>query len=174
MDEGTIVGWLILLAAAYAVYRYIRWKRIERAEAEQLRALLKAKIDLYKSGVPVRAAKDRFFTEAVKQDSEHEWIAPEEIELNRKRAVEARQEGLGLMTAAMAMEAIVERCPTKAAMVAAMEHYVLEYGRSTSEKARLSNQATDPAQRKEIETDGLVSSFVVAALNNVLAEVKGP
>ncbi len=74
------------------------------------------------------------------------------------------------MTAATAMEAIVERCRTKAAMVAAMEHYVLEYGRDASEKARLSNQATDPGLRHEFETEGLVSSFVV----NVLAEVKGP
>jgi hypothetical protein len=45
--------------------------------------------------------KDRYFTEAVKEDSKHEWIAPEGIE-RRKRAIEARQEGLGLMTAATA------------------------------------------------------------------------
>lgn len=171
MSDSSIVGWLILLAIAYAIYRYIKYKRSERAEAEKLRALLKSKIELFKGGMPARALKDRFFTEAVKQDSKHEWITPEEIELNRKRAVEARQEGLGLMTAATVMEAIVERCSTKAAMVAAMEHYVLDYGRSSAEKAQLNNRTTDQTQQEEIETDGLVSSFVVASLNAVLAEI---
>ena len=169
MSEGLTIVCAILLSIAYAVYLHRR-----EIAAERVRALLRSKIKLYNSGVPARALKDRFFTEVVRRDSERECIAPEEIELNRKRAVKARQEGLGLTTAAKTMEGIIEHCQTKAAMVAAMEHYVLEFGRDASEKARLSNQATDPGLRQEFETHGLVSSFVTAALNDVLAEVKGP
>ena len=57
-------------------------------------------------------------------------------------------------------------------MIALMERYVLDFGRDQAEKARLSNQATDPGEQQQFETDGIVSSFVVSALNSVLAEVK--
>ena len=76
------------------------------------------------------------------------------------------------MTAATALEAVMKHCRTKAEMVALMERYVLDFGREMSEKAKLSGQTSDPVKKQKLETDGLISSFVVSALNSVLVEIK--
>jgi len=47
MSESSIVGWLILLLVAYAIYRYIKHRRTEKIAAEQIQALLRSKIELY-------------------------------------------------------------------------------------------------------------------------------
>jgi hypothetical protein len=65
------------------------------------------------------------------------------------------------------LKAVVNQ-PTKAAMIATMEHYdVLEFGRDQAKKSRESNATSHPRQK------GLISSTVVTFLNNILAEVKG-
>ena len=70
------------------------------------------------------------------------------------------------------LKAVINQ-PTKAAMVATMEHYVLEFGRDQAKASRESNATSNPRQQEKIDTKGLISSTVVTFLNNILAKVKG-
>jgi hypothetical protein len=170
MSEGAIVGWLILLLIAYAVYRHIKHRRNEKAEAEHLRALLRARIEDYRKVVAVYATKDRALGLAVKYDREI-GRPTEEIEANRRRAVEAEQDGRGIMAAIVTLEEVAKQ-PTKTEMIALMERYVLDFDKDEAEWARLSNQAVDAKEKERIDTEGLMASIVVAILNSLLVEIK--
>ncbi|MGO9806397.1 MAG: hypothetical protein ACLPKH_06720 [Rhodomicrobium sp.] len=166
-----IIGWLILLLIANAVYRYIKYKRNEKVEAEQLRALLKLKIESFKQVATALAAKETYFQRAVEDDAAHGYPT-EEIEVNRKRAIEAERDGRGLCTAAAALEEVIKQ-QTKEQMISVMERYVLDFGRNAAEQRQRKRRAADDKQQQEqIETDGIVNTVVETALNGILAEIR--
>jgi hypothetical protein len=142
----------------------------QKAEAERLHALLKLKIENYKKAGAVYAAQDRYFSEAVRQDTALGLLA-EEIELSRQRAIEAEQNGRGFLTAAAALEEVI-KIQTKAEMISLMERYVLDFGRRSAELAALVRTASDEQQQERLDTDGMVNSIVMATLNGILAEIK--
>jgi hypothetical protein len=131
---------------------------------------VRSQIEEYRKLSALNAAKDRYFSAAVEDDTKYGFHPPE-IEINRRRALEAEREGRGFMLAAVTLEAVIAQ-PTKPEMIALMERYVLDFGRNQANKARLSNQAIDEMQKEQIDTEGLIVSFAVAALNGVLAEIK--
>ncbi len=166
-----IIGWLILLLIAYAIYRYIKHKRNEKAEAEQLRALLKIKIDGLKQAATAFAAKETYFERAVEDDSAHGCPA-EETEVNRNRAIESERDGRGVYTAAVALEEVIKQ-QTKQQMISVMERYVLDFGRDAAEQAKRKwRAASNKQQQEQIETDGIVNTVVQTVLNGILAEIK--
>jgi hypothetical protein len=173
MGDGAVIGfWLVvLLFAGFGIYRYVQRKRTEKAEKEALRALLQTKIAHYTQLAATYAAKDRYFSNAV-QDDTASGRPSDEIEINRRRAIEAERNGRGLVTVVEVLKDVVNR-PTKADMIATMEHCVLEFGRHQANRARESNATSHPRQQEQIDTEGLISSTVVTFLNNILAEVKG-
>jgi hypothetical protein len=67
-------------------------KRTEKAETEALRELLRTKIAHYTQLAATFAAKDRYFSNAV-QDDTASGLPSDEIEINRRRAVEAERNG---------------------------------------------------------------------------------
>src|SRR4051794_4773815 len=86
MSDSQIGGWLIvLLVIAYAIYRYMK-ERNENAETEQVRALLRFRIDKYTEEGKFYAAKDHYFSSAVEDDTAH-GSPPEETDINRHRAL---------------------------------------------------------------------------------------
>jgi hypothetical protein len=170
MSDSLIGGLLIiLLAVAYGIYRYIK-KRNDKAKAEPLRALLRLRIEEYTREGNLNAAKDRYFSSAVEDDTAH-GRPPEEIDINRRRVVEAERAGRSLLLAAKTLEAVIEQ-PTKAEMIALMKRYVLEFGHDHAEQARLYNRTAGDREKEQIETKGLQSAFVVRVLNEILAESK--
>jgi hypothetical protein len=173
MGDGAIIGFwlLVLLFAAFGIYRYGQRKWSEKTETEALRALLRTKIADYSRDAATFAAKDRYFSDAVPDDTAAGRPA-DEIEINRRRAVEAERYGRGLIAVVKTLDAIIDR-PTKADMIATMEYYVVEFGRDQAKRARESNATSNPRQQEQIDMEGFVSTTVMGFLNNILAEVKG-
>src|SRR5262245_53381447 len=96
MSDSQIGGWLIvLLVIAYAIFRYMK-KRNENAKAEQVRVLLRPRIDKYTREGNLSAAKDHYFSSAVEDDTAH-GRPLEEIDINRRRAVEFERQGRSLL-----------------------------------------------------------------------------
>jgi hypothetical protein len=170
-DQGRqIGGWLvILLVIAYAIYRYMK-KRNENAKAEQVRALLRPRINEYTSEGNLSAAKDQYFSSAVEDDTAH-GMPPEEIDINRRRALKFERQGRCFLLAATTLEAVIKQ-PTKAEMIALLERYVLEGGRNQAEQARLYNRTADDREKEQTETKSFQYEFVVRVLNEILAEIK--
>lgn len=52
----------------------------------------------------------------------------------KKKRAEAAQEGHALMLAAVTLDAVVKQ-PTKAKMIAVMQHYVLDFGQRAAQTA---------------------------------------
>jgi hypothetical protein len=149
----------------------VNTKQTEKAETEELRALLQTKIAEYMQDAATFAAKDNYFSAAV-QDDTASGRPPDEVEINRRRAVEAERYGRGLVAVVETLKVVVNQ-PTKADMIATMEYYVLEFGREQAKRARKSNETVDPRQKEQIDMEGLISTTVVTFLNSILAEVKG-
>jgi hypothetical protein len=62
MSDSQIGGWLmVLLVIGYAIYRYTK-KRNENAKAEQVRTLLRPRINEYTREGELSAAKDHYFS----------------------------------------------------------------------------------------------------------------
>jgi hypothetical protein len=170
MSDSQIGGWLIvLLVIAYAIFRYMK-KRNENAKAEQVRALLRPRIDKYTREGNLSAAKDHYFSSAVEDDTAH-GRPPEEIDINRRRALEFERQGRSLLLAAAALEAVIQQ-PTKAEMIALLERYVLDFGRNQAEQARLYNRTADDREKEQINTKIFQNELVVRVLNDILAEIK--
>lgn len=146
-----IVSWLILAAVAYAVFQHIKKKRAEAAEAEELRAGLRARGEECRKAAAASALKDQYFSLAA-SDKEQ---TTEEIEDHQRKARAAEQEGHALMLAAVTLDAVVKQ-PTKAKMIAVMQHYVLDFGQRAAQTAAPNMQDT----------------FLVTFLNGILAEIK--
>jgi hypothetical protein len=72
---------------------------------------------------------------AVEDDTAH-GVPPEDIDINKGRAVKFERQGRSLLLAAKTLEAVIEQ-PTKAGMIALMERYVLEFGRDQAQHARV-------------------------------------
>jgi hypothetical protein len=161
------VGWLLVIA--YAIFRYMK-KRNANAKAEPVRALLRSRINKYTEEGKLSAAKDRYFSSAVEDDTAH-GRPPEEIDINRRRALEFERQGRSLLLAAGALEAVIQQ-PTKAEMIALLERYVLDFGRDQAEQARPYSRAADDKEREQIDTKGFQNDFVVKVLNDILAEIK--
>jgi hypothetical protein len=131
---------------------------------------LRLRIEEYTKEGELNAAKDRYFSSAVEDDTAH-GRPPEEIDINRRRAVEAERAGRSFLLAAETLEAVIKQ-PTKAEMIALMKRYVLEFGQDHAEQARLYNRTAGDREKEQIETKGLQSAFVVRVLNEILAESK--
>jgi hypothetical protein len=145
-------------------------KQTKKAETEALRSLLQTKIAEYMKSMNLFALKDRYFCNAV-QDDTASGRPSDEVEINRRRAIEAERSGRGLAAVIEALKAAIKQ-PTKADMIATMEHYVLDYGRDQAKRARERNATTNPRRQEQIDTEGIISFTVVTFLNNILAEVK--
>jgi hypothetical protein len=169
MSDSQLSLLLVLLAIAYAIYRFIK-KRNDNANAEQVRALLRPLIEEYTKVGLLNAAKDRYFSSAVEDDTTS-GRPSEEIEINKQRRLEAEEQGRCFILAAKTLEAVVEQ-PTKAEMIALMERYMVEFGRDMAEQARLSNCTADTREKERIDIHGLQAAFVVALLKKLLAEIK--
>ena len=167
---GMIVGGIVLLPLIAVAYVIVKHKRRNEAEAEQVRELLNSTIEACREHAALCAAKDRYFRAAVEQDTRN-GLPPEGIEINRHSAREAEQEGRSHSLAVVTLEAVIVQ-PTKLEMIALMERYVGEFGRSMNDNAQLINQATDETLKEQIETEGLADAFVVTALKNILAKIK--
>jgi hypothetical protein len=108
MSVGGVI--LLLIVIAYVNTKNANKRRSE-AEAEQVRELLRPKIELYREYSAQSAAKDRYFNAAVEDDTKHGFPL-EEIEINRRRALEAERDGRGLMLAAMTLEGSLRSRPS--------------------------------------------------------------
>ena len=141
------------IAAAIAVvaFLYARRRDKDRTEAELLRAGLRTRAEEYRKAGTASAFKDQYFSLAA-ADTEQ---TNDEIEGYRRKAIVGEQEGRALMLVAAALDAVVKQ-PTKAKMIAVMEHFVLDFGQRTA-------QTADP------EFD---DTFLITALNKTLAEIK--
>lgn len=183
MREGATTGFwlLVLLFVGFGIYHSspsaneLRYAQIsclstEEAQTNALRVLLQTKMVEYTQAEATFAAKDQYFSNAA-QDDMASGRPPDEIEINRRRAVEAKRYGLALGAVVEVFKVVVNQ-PTKADMVATMEHYVLEFGREQAKRAREGNAATDPSQQEQIDTEGKIDTAVVTFLNDILAEVK--
>jgi hypothetical protein len=183
MRDGANTGFwlLVLLFVGFGIYHssssanelhyaYISCLSTEKAQTDALQALLQTKIAEYMQAEETFAAKDRYFSDAV-QDDTASGRPPDEVEINRRRAVEAKRYGLALGAVVEVLKVVVKQ-PTKADMIATMEHYVLEFGREQAKRARESNETTNPSQQQQIETEGKIDTAVVTFLNDILAEVK--
>lgn len=95
----------------------------------------------------------------------------ENPERTRQIALEHKKEALATLQAAQVLKVVVDK-RTRAAQIAVMRHYVLEYGQSAIRNARLSNSLADDDPRKEVaEDDGLAATFVQSVLNSILSDV---
>jgi hypothetical protein len=141
------------IAAAIAVvaFLYARRKDKDLAETELLRAGLRARAEEYRKAGAASAFKDEYFSLAA-ADTEQ---TNDEIEDYRRKAIVAEQEGRALMLVAVALDAVVKQ-PTKAKMIAVMEHVVLDFGQRTA-------QTADPE---------FGDTFLITALNKTLAKIK--
>jgi hypothetical protein len=131
----------------------------QKAETESLRAALKARIEDYNKLGATRAFQDRVFIGFVDDDlargaTNNEMR--EEVEQNKRRALEAERDGRAVMLGAAVLGEVIKQ-PTKAKMVALMERYVLEFGRSAA---------------KEGPDNNFRDIFAVSMLNRILLEVK--
>jgi hypothetical protein len=161
-----IIFWLVVIA--YVIYRYIK-NRNEKAQAAQVRALLRPRIDEYTKAGHLSAAKERYFSSAVQDDTVH-GAPPEETAINKRRALEFEREGRSFILAAKTLQAVIDQ-PTKAEMIALMKRYVLEFGDHMAEQARLSARTADDREEEQIDTKGLQCAVVVAALKEILGEI---
>jgi hypothetical protein len=154
MSDSQGVWLIVLVLIAYAIWTLavIRRKRNENAKAEQVRALLRPRINEYTEGAKLSAAKDNYFSSAVEDDTAH-GRPSEKIDINRRRALEFERQGRSLLLAAKALEEVI-RQPTKAEMIAVMERYVLDFGRKQAEQARLYSRAADDREKEQINTEG--------------------
>jgi hypothetical protein len=183
MRDGANAGFwlLVLLFVGFGIYHsspsanelryaYISCLSTEKAQTDALRVLLQTKMAEYTQAAATFAAKDQYFSSAV-QDDAASGRPPDEVEINRRRAVEAKRYGRGLLAVVEVLKVVVTQ-PTNADMIATMEHYVLEFGREQAKRARESNATTNPSQQEQIDTEGKIDTTVVTFLNNILAEVK--
>jgi hypothetical protein len=183
MRDGANTGFwlLVLLFFGFGIYHsspsanelryaYISCLSTEKAQTDALQALLQAKIAEYMQAATTFAAKDQYFSNAV-QDDTASGRPPDEVEINRRRAVEAQRYGRGLLAVVEVLKVVVKQ-PTNADMIATMEHYVLEFGREQAKRAQESNAATNSNQQEQIDTEGKIDTAVVTLLNDILAEVK--
>jgi hypothetical protein len=151
MSLSVIVGWGIAAAIAVVAFLYARRMDKDLAETELLRAGLRARAEEYRKAGTASVFKDQYFSLAA-ADTEQ---TNDEIEGYRRKAIVGEQEGRALMLVAAALDAVVKQ-PTKAKMIAVMEHFVLDFGQRTA-------QTADP------EFD---DTFLITALNKTLAEIK--
>jgi hypothetical protein len=97
------------------------------------------------------------------------------LETNQHRALEAKQDALGLLTAAATLGEVIKQ-PTKAQMIGLMQACVLDFGRSMADKAGQSEQLKksggDAQQIEKIDTEGITDSAVVSVLNRILAKAQ--
>ena len=136
MSVSVIVGWVVLAGFAYWAYRRFKRERRETAEAEDLRAGLRARAEECRKVANACVFKDQYFSLAAK-DTEQ---TNEEIEDHQRKAIAAEQEGRALMLGATVLEVVVKQ-PTRAKMIEVMQHYVLEFGQRNA-------QTTDPGVRR--------------------------
>jgi hypothetical protein len=164
MSLSVIVGWGIAAAIAVVAFLYARRMDKDLAETELLRAGLRARAEEYRKAGTASAFKDQYFslaaadTEQTNDEIEgyrRKAKTNDEIEGYRRKAIVGEQEGRALMLVAAALDAVVKQ-PTKAKMIAVMEHFVLDFGQRTA-------QTADP------EFD---DTFLITALNKTLAEIK--
>jgi hypothetical protein len=142
-------------------------------QTEQLRSLLHELIDTYTKQATIRATQDRYFSGAVEMDladldAKKAAMTPDEFDHEMAQILKdanvastAEREGRAMMTVAETLKYIAT-LDTKAQMIAMMEHYVLEFGRTMAKAAK----ADDDAK-------GITSSMVTTTLNKLLSEVKG-
>lgn len=150
MSLGLVVGWVIVGVIAVVTFRYATRKDEELTETEQLRAGLRARAEEYRKAT-TGCAKDQYFSLGAADNEQ----TSDEIDDHRRNALAAEQKGHALMLAAVTLDGVVKQ-PTKAKMIAVMQHYVLEYG-------QLNAQTADPK---------FEDSFLVTCLNGILAEIK--
>ena len=87
MSVSVIVGWVVLAGFAYWAYRRFKRERRETAEAEDLRAGLRARAEECRKVANACVFKDQYFSLAAK-DTEQ---TNEEIEDHQRKAIAAEQ-----------------------------------------------------------------------------------